>query len=161
MGQQFVPGALAATVKEWVVEASQPLWQNRHKGDEEWDFRFQIGDVTRLEGLGGGVMLIRSSDGGAAGEREKGWVLMAQGKGREKDDDLSRGMGGRCKTAPTWEIRLGEEEWGVAVEWTVLVNAGRVVNTDVVALRKSPGTPPTTLRPDRGPNRLERLLSPA
>lgn len=62
MGQQFVPGALAATVKEWVVEASQPLWQNRHKGDEEWDFRFRIGDVTRLEGLGGGVMLIRSSD---------------------------------------------------------------------------------------------------
>lgn len=123
-----MPGGVATTVREWVVEASQPLWQNRHRGEEEWDLTLQVGDVRRLEGLGNGVMLARTSDGGGgggggAGNGEKGWLLMGQGKGREQDEHLRRGMTVVVRR-PTWEVRLGQEDWGVAVEWTVLRNTG-------------------------------------
>jgi hypothetical protein len=122
-GQKFIPGGLAATVREWVVEASQPLYRNRHRRQEEWDFRFRVEDARKLEDLGNGVQLVRTNGGGVSGGREKSWVLMGQGKRCENDEVLARGIAVGVRR-PIWDVRFGEEDWSVAVEWSVVGNAG-------------------------------------
>lgn len=122
-GQKFVPGGLAATVREWVVEASQPLYQNRHRREEEWDCRFRVENVRIFDGLGNGVQLVRTNGGGVSGGRGKSWVLMGQGKRCERDENLARGTPVGVRR-PIWEVRVEEEDWSVAVEWSVIGNAG-------------------------------------
>ncbi len=118
-----MPGGLAATVREWVVETSQPLYQNRHRREEEWDCKFRAVDAVKLEGLGNGVQLVRTNEGGGAGAREKSWVLMGQGKKCEKDKTLARGTAVGVRR-PIWDVRIGEEDSKVAVEWSVVGSAG-------------------------------------
>jgi len=122
-GQKFIPGGLAATVREWVVEASQPLYQNRHRREDEWDCKFRVEAVRKLEGLGNGVQLVRTNEGGGTGERGKSWVLMGQGKRCENDEVLARGIAVGVRR-PIWDVRFGEEDLSVAVEWSVVGNAG-------------------------------------
>lgn len=122
-GQKFVPGGLAATVREWVVEASQPLYHNRHRREEEWDCKFLVVEARSLESLGNGVQLVRTDEGGGTGERGKNWVLMGQGKRCEQDETLAKGTAIGVRR-PIWEVRVREEDWKVAVEWSVIGNTG-------------------------------------
>lgn len=106
-----------------MVEASQPLYQNRHRREEEWDCEVRVEGARTLEGLGSGAQLVSTNEGGGAGERGKSWVLMGQGKKCERDEALARGtvVGVR---RPIWDVRIGEVDWSVAVEWSVIGNAG-------------------------------------
>jgi len=118
-----VPGGLAATVREWVVEASQPLYQNRHRREGEWDLKLRVEDTRTLEGLGNGVLLVRTNETGGTGERGKNWLLIGQGKRCENDERLASGTAVGVRR-PIWDVRVEEEDWSVAVEWSVVRNAG-------------------------------------
>jgi len=107
-----VPGGLAATMRDWIVETSQVAHnqaRTRRGGGEVWDLEFRVGRCTVGDG-GVGMVLVR--------ERQEGrrWMLAGRGRG-EGDVEVGCVVGVR---EPTWEIIIEGESWRVAVEWKVL-----------------------------------------
>lgn len=115
-GQKFVPGGMAATMQQWVLEAGQSAVQSRKgqgylKGEDyvmHARVESQTGDgpqvVKGRTGSGEGVILVLAGNGHIAGDRRQ---------------DLALGtvLGVR---APSWNIELDGNEYAIAVDWRIL-----------------------------------------
>lgn len=108
-------GGVAATVREWVVEASQPLYHSRHQSGEDWDFQFRVEEAKELQVWddAGSLVQAQTSDGAKGGKK---WMLVGKRDGeRPRIGDM---VGIR---KPVWDVDIGEEGnregWSVAVEW--------------------------------------------
>ncbi|KAL9123694.1 MAG: hypothetical protein Q9175_008311 [Cornicularia normoerica] len=111
-GQKYVPGGLASSVRDWIVEISQQAYYRAHArrgGEEVWDMRFIVGDC-RVEDANDGMILLQEKSGANR------WMLVGKGKGEIKIEiGCTVGI-----TEPTWEVLVGYELYMVAIEWKVL-----------------------------------------
>ena len=98
---------MAATVRDWIVEAGQMAHNQRGHRDGVRDTRFKVSE--RVEGVG--ILLVRER-----GIDARGWVLVGIGKG-DGDVEVGTSIGIR---EPIWDVEVGEEKWRVAVEWGVV-----------------------------------------
>lgn len=103
-GQKFVPGGMAATVQQWVVETGQA--SRRGRGSEEFAVKVRVDDVVGGEGP---CWLVRGKS--SVGEDVR--LILAGGGGVE----VGVVVGVR---APTWEVEVEGRRWRVAVDWRVL-----------------------------------------
>lgn len=111
-GQKYVPGGLASSVRDWIVETSQQAHNRAHarRGEEEfWDMRFRIGGC-RVGNPNEGMMLVQETN------EAKRWALVGKGRG-ETRVEVGCMVGIR---EPTWEVLVGHELYLVAIEWKVL-----------------------------------------
>lgn len=115
-GQRYVPGGLASSVRDWIVETSQQAHNRAHarrggEGEEEefWDTRFRVGSC-RVEDRNEGMVLVRDRS------EAKRWMLVGKGRG-ETRVEMGCIVGIR---EPTWEVHVGHEDYVVAIEWRVL-----------------------------------------
>lgn len=142
--QKLVPGGLATTLRDLVVQTSLQHQQSQirqgarstnvarqgARGTEErgtsWDYLIPVIEVRRAAEIGTGIALVREkarNDG--EGERgTKGWLLI--GMGLAANDNISQTdvplregclIGMRL---PVWNIEALGENWWVGVEWGVL-----------------------------------------
>lgn len=115
-----MPGGAAATVREWVIEASQPIYSSRqHSAGEDWEVKFRIGEARHVDSWFLVVRAQTSPDGeGAAVHGGKKWVLIGKGDGERPGVGDMVGI-----RRPVWDVDVGREEgddkeaWSVAVEW--------------------------------------------
>lgn len=103
-GQKFVPGGMAATVQQWVVETGQA--SRRGRGWEDFAMKVRVDDVVGGEGP---CWLVQ----GKCGSGEDVRLLLAGGGGMK----VGVVVGVR---APSWEIEVEGRVWRVAVDWRVL-----------------------------------------
>ena len=98
---------MAATVRDWIVEAGQMAHNQRSRRDGAWDTRFRVDECVQ----GIGMLLVRER-----GKEARGWVLVGMGRG-EGDVEVGRVIGVR---EPIWDVEVDQERWRVAVEWGVV-----------------------------------------
>lgn len=111
-GHKYVPGGLASSVRDWIVETSQQAYNRAHarRGEEEfWGVRFRVGD-SRVEDPNEEIILVQER-----GEAKR-WMLVGKGRGEIKVE-VGCVVGIR---EPTWELLAGHELYMVAIEWKVL-----------------------------------------
>lgn len=142
--QKLVPGGLATTLRDLVVQTSLRQQQSQirqvtrninavregarvteEKG-RSWDFLIPVLEVRRAAEIGTGITLVREKtpDDGQGQRGTKGWVLIGTGvAGNDNishtDVQLREGslMGMRL---PVWNIEVLGENWWVGVEWGVI-----------------------------------------
>ena len=118
-GQKFVPGGMAATVQQWVLETGQAAVQSRRgKGylkGEDYVMRLKAEDVR-----GDGPFLVRGVE--PSGETVE--IMLAgkgngSGPGGGSSAEISAGkiIGVR---APEWEVAMDGTTYHVAVDWRTL-----------------------------------------
>lgn len=110
-GQKFVPGGLAATAQQWVLEAGQAAVQSR-KGQgylkgEDYIVRVRVDAI-----IGDGPFTAR----GRLPNGDEVNLLLAGG-GNVSRPSESAVVGIR---APAWDIELDGRNWTVGVDWKVL-----------------------------------------
>lgn len=103
-GQKFVPGGMAATVQQWVVETGQA--SRRGRGWEEFAVKVRVDAVVGGEGP---CWLVR----GKSSVGEDVSLILAGGGGVEAGVIVG-------VRAPTWEVEVEGRRWRVAVDWRVL-----------------------------------------
>lgn len=111
-----MPGGMAATMQQWVLEAGQSAIQSR-KGQgylrgEDYVMRAK---VESKRGEGPRVVKARMGNG-----EPVNIILAAAGQaGAVRAQEIAMGcmIGIR---APSWSVELGEEQYAVAVDWKVL-----------------------------------------
>ncbi|KAK5168143.1 uncharacterized protein LTR77_006711 [Saxophila tyrrhenica] len=114
-GQKFVPGGMAATVQQWVIETGQAAVQSR-RGHGYLKGENYVAKVKVDEVLGQGPFTVL----GKNAEMEAVALLLA---GKVKEDDERTGLkqgdvlGVR---APTWEVEVDGRSWCVGVDWKVM-----------------------------------------
>lgn len=142
--QKLVPGGLATTLRDFVVQTSirhqqTQIWQGARstnvaregaRGTEErgrsWDFLIPVMEVRRAAEIGTGIALVRerAPNGGGGESGTKGWLLI--GTGVAGNDNISQTdlrlreeslIGMRL---PVWNIEVLGEIWWVGVEWGVI-----------------------------------------
>lgn len=107
-----MPGGLASTVRDWIVETAQEGHIHAHarKGNQEmWDVKLRVGECTSGN-IGSGMILVRERSGNSR------WILAGKGRG---DRVVEVGCVVGIKE-PTWEVEVEREKWRVGVEWKVL-----------------------------------------
>ncbi|KAK4503905.1 hypothetical protein PRZ48_004820 [Zasmidium cellare] len=113
-GEKFVPGGLAATMQQWVIETGQAAAHSR-KGQgylkgEDYVLRAR---VVSIHGKGPILVQARHLDGG-----DVRLMLMVDLK---KDAIIDVPAGAMVGVrAPTWDIELEGVSWTVGVDWKVL-----------------------------------------
>jgi hypothetical protein len=111
-GQKFVPGGMAAEVRQWIVDATQ---SNSHSHTRRTD-----GDVSRVrvvESRGNandGVILVKVMLEG----NEAQLILPSAGKNKMAATFIPGDFLGI--KAPNWEVDLDGGTWVVAPDWRVL-----------------------------------------
>ena len=111
-GQRYIPGGLASSVRDCIVEASQQAHNQAHarRGEEEfWTMRFRVCDC-RVKDPNEGMILVQERN------EAKRWMLIGKGRG-ETRVEVGCILGVR---EPTWEVLVGRELYMVAIEWKVL-----------------------------------------
>ncbi|MDI1485505.1 MAG: hypothetical protein OHK93_000643 [Ramalina farinacea] len=111
-GQRYIPGGMASTVREWVVEAS--MMRGSKVGG--WDYKVRVPGKVGFGG-DGRVVVVRDE-----GERA-GWILIAGGE--EGGGRIAGGVKGVERLVgvrePVWDVELWTGEvWRVGVEWDVI-----------------------------------------
>lgn len=114
-GEKFVPGGMAATLQQWVVETGQSAVHSRrgqgYLQGEAYLYRVMVDSVS-----GHGPVLVqgRHQDGARLQ-----LLLISDGKARASHAHAQPGnvIGVR---APSWEVHLAGCSWIVAVDWTML-----------------------------------------
>ncbi|MCJ1264106.1 hypothetical protein MMC22_003977 [Lobaria immixta] len=132
---KFVPGGLAATMRDLVVETAVQQQQVRGSRNPSGtgmvaglEFRVRVREVRPQRGVGTGMVLVREQvdvDGEEEEEGEgNGWVLIGPGTGAGGGVAVS---GGNVKNGdvvgvkrPVWEMKIAGELWSVGVDWAVL-----------------------------------------
>ncbi|KAK5125892.1 hypothetical protein LTR08_005113 [Meristemomyces frigidus] len=115
-GQKFVPGGMAATVQQWVIDTGQAATQSRrgqsHQRGEEFVTRVKVGEV---KGDGPLVGTAQSASGEAVS------VLLAQtvGPSSSRAVDVRGGVVVGIR-APSWEVNVDGRMWTVGVDWKVI-----------------------------------------
>lgn len=136
---KFVPGGLAATMRDLVVETAvlqqqqHPVRSYRNPSGTGmvagWEFRVRVQNVRSQRGVGAGMVLVREQVDDVDGEKEEGgegngWVLI--GPGSRAGTGVAVGGGSVSKgdvvgvKRPVWEMKVAGELWTVGVEWAVL-----------------------------------------
>lgn len=112
-GEKFVPGGMAATLQQWVVETGQSAVHSRrgqgYLQGEAYLYRVMVDSVS-----GHGPVLVqgRHQDGARLQ-----LLLISDGKARASHACPGNVIGVR---APSWEVDLAGCSWIVAVDWTML-----------------------------------------
>jgi hypothetical protein len=114
-GQKFVPGGMAAEVRQWVFDAAQPATNShaRRIADSGAD----IWRVRVMESRGharDGMILVRGSVEG----KEVKLLLPSTSKNKTLGH-VAQGVLLGIKT-PTWEVEVLRQTWVVVVDWRVV-----------------------------------------
>lgn len=112
-GEKFVPGGMAATMQQWVIETGQSAFHSR-KGQgylrgEDYVLRVKVQSVR-----GGSPLLVeaRQSDG----TMDK-LLLVVDAKNESIEVEKGSVVGIR---APTWDVELDGQSWTIGVDWKLL-----------------------------------------
>ncbi|KAL8812197.1 MAG: hypothetical protein Q9223_007353 [Gallowayella weberi] len=107
-GSKFLPGGMAATVRDWVVDvaASTPVTK-----EGEWDMIIRAGQVK----AGERVTLVDEVADGGEGKR---WILVGQGQIQSRGQ-VEKGMMVGIRR-PVWDVDVQGEKWSVGVDWGLL-----------------------------------------
>lgn len=116
-GQKFVPGGMAATVQQWVLETGQAAAQSRrgqgHQHGEDYIMRAKV--ESAVESSGSFSVRARLPDGRSLD------FLLAGGRGSNSLPSSQIVPGAVIGIrAPTWEVELDGKMWTVAVDWRVV-----------------------------------------
>jgi hypothetical protein len=134
-GQKYIPGGLAAEVRDWLMnlDSALPAQAGRGKAKEDvWLVKVLVEEVTG--GGRAGMSLVRGTqvgrESGSGSENsnkvvdalEKVKVILAgEGAGvglqRGKRVEVGKVVGIK---GPVWEVVVEGEKWGVGVDWKVL-----------------------------------------
>ena len=116
-GQKFLPGGMAATVQQWVIDTGQVAAQSRRaqtqlRGGDDFVTRVKIVDV---KGDGPLVGTARLVSGEAVG------LLLTRNAGplSSRLEDVRGGVVVGIR-APSWEVDVDGRVWTVGVDWKVL-----------------------------------------
>lgn len=110
-GEKFVPGGMAATLQQWVIETGQSATQSkRGKGylqGEDYVKRCRVLSVSGKDAL-----MVRGRESGGT---EVKLLLMANSKQAHVavGDDI-------CIRAPIWSVQLEGCSWTVCVDWKIV-----------------------------------------
>jgi hypothetical protein len=126
-GQKYVPGGLAAEVRDWLVNLeSAILGTSAQRVNDDWVVRIEVDEVRG--GGRAGMTLVRGRQINGDGKVEvvNGFgvvrvILAGEGAGsallRGGTVQVGKMVGIR---GPVWEVLLEGEKWGVGVDWKVL-----------------------------------------
>jgi hypothetical protein len=124
-GQKYVPGGLAAEVRDWLMNIESAIPANKNK-DDPWLVKLVVDEVSG--GGGAGMTLVRGRqiqaiDGGEMVDTlDEVKVILAgegAGVGLQKGSKVEPGKRLGVK-GPVWEVVIEGERWGVGVDWRVL-----------------------------------------
>ncbi|KAK4539432.1 hypothetical protein LTR36_010953 [Oleoguttula mirabilis] len=115
-GQKFVPGGMAATVQQWVIETGQAAVQSRRgqaylRGD---DFAMRV-KVEDVKGDGPFLALARTANGEAVNVLLTRSAIGAGPRAAEVREGDVVGI-----RAPTWNTQTDGRSWAVGVDWKVI-----------------------------------------
>ncbi|KAG4440516.1 hypothetical protein IFR05_003986 [Cadophora sp. M221] len=130
-GQKYVPGGLAAEVRDWLMNLDGAIPEMRgRRGDNEWLVRVVVDEVSG--GFREGMTMVRGrqvrvTEGLGHGEEtvdSHGWVKVilageGAGTGLQRGSAVEMGKIVGIK-GPVWEVVIEGEKWGVGVDWKVL-----------------------------------------
>lgn len=127
-GHKYIPGGLAAEVRDWLVniESTIPAQKNR---EDQWLVKVVVDEVSGGGRAGMSLVSGRQVQEDENGEldmvddRETIRVILAgegQGVGVQKGAKVEVGRTVGIK-GPVWEIFLDGHNWGVGVDWKVLL----------------------------------------
>ncbi|KAK5112709.1 hypothetical protein LTR62_003807 [Meristemomyces frigidus] len=117
-GQKFVPGGMAATVQQWVVETGQATLQSRRlRGfarGEGFEFVFRVETC-----VGHGPFMVT---GAMRGDGRRESVMLTARTDHTKKEASSTILSSNTigVRAPTWDIVLEGVTWKVAIDWETL-----------------------------------------
>ncbi|PQE05749.1 hypothetical protein CJF31_00004479 [Rutstroemia sp. NJR-2017a BVV2] len=136
-GQKYIPGGLAAEVRDWLMnlDSALPAHAGRGKVKEEvWLVRVRVEEVTG--GGRAGMSLVRGRQVGresGSGSGSEGLTKVVDGLERVKVILAGEGAGVGLQRGkrvevgkvvgikgPVWEVVVEGEKWGVGVDWKVL-----------------------------------------
>ena len=125
-GVKYIPEGLAATVRDWALDVSNI---SRGRSRIEAVQNEEVATVLEAEGasVGAKMALLASHDNHRNEEKlstnditaeqeerkPKMWLLIGEG-----NEGMGRGSRVEVKK-PTWDIQLGEQKWGVGLDWKV------------------------------------------
>jgi hypothetical protein len=124
-GQKYVPGGLAAEVRDWLMNIESAIPVNKNK-DDPWLVKLVVDEVSG--GGGAGMTLVKGRQIQAIDGREmvdtfgEVKVILAgegAGAGLQKGSKVESGKILGVK-GPVWEVAIEGERWGVGVDWKVL-----------------------------------------
>lgn len=126
-GQKYVPGGLAAEVRDWLVNIESAIpWNSAQKKDGAWLVKIMADEVSG--GGRAGMTLVRGKqvqsgdlEGTTTTMGERKIILAGQGEGTglQKGSEVEVGSIVGIK-GPVWEVVIEGEKWGVGVDWKVL-----------------------------------------
>ncbi|EME46581.1 hypothetical protein DOTSEDRAFT_70554 [Dothistroma septosporum NZE10] len=112
-GEKFVPGGMAATMQQWVIETGQSASHSRkaqgYLRGEDYVLRVIVQSVQGISPL---LVEAKQLDGTMTRV-----FLVVDRKKDSVDVDEGSVVGIR---APTWEVELEERVWTIAVDWKTL-----------------------------------------
>lgn len=140
-GKKFIPGGMAETMRDWVIDVSQGLQRQRQGDSRRWGDGQRATEVGRLwvitaEQDDGGPLLVTGkwtdrSDGmnlpgfDEAIERanqqqvDRALLINAGANRRNSTDELQSG----CQVSlrpPCWRAEIGEQQWIVCADWNII-----------------------------------------
>ncbi|KAI1087370.1 hypothetical protein F5B19DRAFT_77729 [Rostrohypoxylon terebratum] len=127
-GAKYVPGGLAAEVRDWFVDAWAGAEAARRSGNGDWVAKIRVEEVRAAVGMALVLGRVIGDEDDAITEtrdtKMKSTRIVLAGSprivGLERRQDVQPGMVvgvGR----PTWEISLpGQGRWNVVCEWAIL-----------------------------------------
>ncbi|KAM3075072.1 hypothetical protein ACMFMG_007471 [Clarireedia jacksonii] len=133
-GQKYIPGGLAAEVRDWLMNLDSALPSHVGRGkikEDMWVVKLVVDEVTGGERAG--MNLVRGRQVGREREREDSTKVVENDLGSVKvilagevaGVGLQRGKGVEVGKVvgikgPVWEVVVEGEKWGVGVDWKVL-----------------------------------------
>ncbi|KAF2211720.1 hypothetical protein CERZMDRAFT_98153 [Cercospora zeae-maydis SCOH1-5] len=112
-GEKFVPGGMAATLQQWVIEAGQAAAHSR-RGQGYLQGETYVHRVHVASAAGHGPILV---EGRRADDSEARVLLIMDGKWSSRKVFPDSIVGIR---APCWEVELEGSSWIVGVDWKTL-----------------------------------------
>ncbi|KAM3425353.1 hypothetical protein BST61_g7300 [Cercospora zeina] len=112
-GEKFVPGGMAATLQQWVIEAGQAAAHSR-RGQGYLQGENYVHHVKVASAAGHGPVLV---EGRHADDSEARVLLIMDGKRTRRKVCPDSIVGIR---APCWEVELEGSSWIVGVDWKTL-----------------------------------------
>ena len=116
-GQKFVPGGMAATMQQWIIETGQAAVQSRRGSNglrtDEYVMRVRADHIC-----GDAALLVhgRTASGTSA------HLMLIAGATRAEEDIYRQPLRGSDigLRAPAWEVEMDGLTWTVGVDWKVL-----------------------------------------